>query len=34
LSPEERADLLRFFEALSDESFLTDPRFADPDATP
>ena len=30
LTAEERADLLAFLESLTDESFLTDPRFADP----
>ena len=32
LSAGERADLLAFLESLTDESLLTDPRFADPDA--
>jgi cytochrome c peroxidase len=30
LTPQERADLLAFLRALTDEQFLTDPRFADP----
>lgn len=30
LSPRERDDLLAFLESLSDRSFVTDPRFADP----
>ncbi|MEZ6028261.1 MAG: di-heme enzyme [Hyphomonadaceae bacterium] len=30
LSAQERADLIAFLEALTDESFLTDPRFSDP----
>ncbi len=34
LSDEERADLLAFLNALTDPSFLTDPRFSDPFATP
>lgn len=34
LTPEERADLRAFLEALTDESFLSDPRFADPWTTP
>lgn len=34
LSGAERADLLAFLEALTDERFLTDPRFADPEVAP
>jgi cytochrome c peroxidase len=34
LTPEERSDLKSFLEALSDETFLTDPRFSDPFASP
>ncbi len=30
LSSQERADLLAFLESLTDEQFLTDPRFSDP----
>ncbi len=30
ITPEEKADLLAFLEALTDEGFLTDPRFASP----
>lgn len=30
LSAQEKADLLAFLEALTDEQFLTDPRFSDP----
>lgn len=30
LTDQERADVLAFLDALTDESFLTDPRFADP----
>ncbi|MEQ1729068.1 MAG: MbnH family di-heme enzyme [Vicinamibacterales bacterium] len=30
LTPEERTDLLAFFDSLTDRSFLTDPRFANP----
>ncbi len=30
LTPAERADLIAFLESLTDEGFLTDPRFADP----
>ncbi len=30
LTPERQADLLAFLESLTDEAFLTDPRFADP----
>ncbi|MEQ1539553.1 MAG: hypothetical protein ABL928_11560, partial [Sphingorhabdus sp.] len=30
LSAQERADLLAFLNALTDSSFLTDPRFANP----
>lgn len=30
LTPEERSDLLAFLHALTDEAFLTDPRFSDP----
>lgn len=33
LSDEERANLKAFLNALTDEAFLTDPRFADPFAT-
>ena len=33
LTPEERADLRAFLGALTDERFLTDPRYADPDAS-
>jgi len=29
-TPEERADLFAFLRALTDSTFLTDPRFADP----
>ena len=29
----EKADLLAFLEALTDESFLRDPRFSDPFAS-
>lgn len=34
LSKRERADLLAFLEALTDHTFLTDPRFSDPFAPP
>lgn len=30
LTPERRADLLAFLESLTDDAFLTDPRFSDP----
>ena len=30
LTPDERADLLAFLESLTDSTFLTDPRYADP----
>lgn len=30
LDPQERADLVAFMKALTDEEFLTDPRFSDP----
>ena len=30
LTPQEREDLLAFFDALTDTDFLTDPRFSDP----
>ncbi len=30
LSPEDRAALVAFLEALTDEGFVSDPRFADP----
>jgi cytochrome c peroxidase len=30
LTAEERADLLSFFDALTDTEFLTDPRLSDP----
>ncbi len=30
LTDQERADLIAFLEALTDDAFLTDPRFADP----
>jgi len=30
LSPEQRSDLIAFLHSLTDETFLTDPRFADP----
>jgi cytochrome c peroxidase len=30
LTTEERADAMAFLQALTDESFLTDPRYADP----
>lgn len=33
LTAGERADLLIFLAALTDERFLSDPRYADPDAT-
>ena len=34
LSETERADLIAFLEALTDEAFLTDPRFSDPASSP
>ena len=34
LSPAERSDLLAFLNALTDQAFLTDPRFGDPFAGP
>jgi cytochrome c peroxidase len=34
LSPQERRDLIAFLESLTDRSLPTDPRFADPFATP
>ena len=34
LSEQDRADLLAFFDSLTDETFLTDPRFSDPFAQP
>lgn len=34
LTEDERAGVLELFDALTDESFLTDPRFADPFAAP
>jgi len=34
LRDDERADLLAFLHALTDEGFLTDPRFADPETMP
>jgi cytochrome c peroxidase len=30
IDPQERADLVAFLQALTDESLLRDPRFADP----
>jgi len=30
LTPEERAEVIAFLESLTDDAFLTDPRFADP----
>jgi cytochrome c peroxidase len=30
LTEQERADVLAFFESLTDRDFLSDPRFADP----
>ncbi len=30
ITPGEKADLLAFLEALTDEAFLRDPRFSDP----
>jgi cytochrome c peroxidase len=33
LSPEERQDVLNFLDSLTDEAFVTAPRFADPFAT-
>ena len=30
ITPEERADLIAFLNSLTDEKFLTDPRYADP----
>lgn len=34
LSAEEKSDLVRFLESLSDEAFVTDPRFSDPFTDP
>ncbi|WP_157135092.1 hypothetical protein [Leptonema illini] len=34
LTGEEKADLLAFLEALTDDCFLNDPAFADPDLPP
>ena len=34
LTDQERTDVLDFLESLTDEDFLTDPRFSDPFATP
>ena len=34
ITPDEKADLLAFLEALTDEGFLTDPRFASPFPAP
>jgi cytochrome c peroxidase len=34
LSPAEKRDLIAFLESLTDRGFLTDPRFADPQAAP
>ncbi len=34
LSAQERADLMAFLESLTDEQFLSDPRFSDPFAEP
>ncbi len=34
LTPEEKADLLAFLDALNDSSFVSDPRFSDPFSTP
>jgi cytochrome c peroxidase len=34
ITPEEKADLLAFLDALTDEAFLTDPRFASPFPAP
>jgi cytochrome c peroxidase len=34
LTEDERADVLAFLESLTDEALLTDPRFADPFASP
>lgn len=34
LTTEERADLIAFLESLTDQAFITDPRFSDPFATP
>lgn len=33
LKPEERADVIAFLQSLTDDAFLTDPRFADPFAS-
>lgn len=33
VKPEERADVIAFLQSLTDEAFLTDPRFADPFAS-
>ncbi len=34
LTPEERQELIAFLMSLTDESFVTDPRFSNPFATP
>jgi cytochrome c peroxidase len=34
ITPEEVADLVAFLQALTDEGFITDPRFSDPFAAP
>jgi cytochrome c peroxidase len=34
LTPQERQDLLNFLASLTDEQFLTDPRYSDPSAQP
>ncbi|MFQ3646302.1 MAG: MbnH family di-heme enzyme [Anaerolineae bacterium] len=34
ITPEETADLVAFLQALTDETFITDPRFSDPFAAP
>ena len=34
LTPQEKEDVLAFFDALTDTDFLTDPRFADPALQP
>lgn len=34
LGPQQRADLLAFLESLTDEQFLSDPRFSDPFTAP
>jgi cytochrome c peroxidase len=34
LDPQERADLLAFFETLTDQDFVTNPKFSDPGAVP